>query len=90
MRMVDNRKSARKSKRARYQKGEDLKAEQERLLRDTAEINTVHEEWMTLKETLKLCILEKEEEWKRAVIIRVKLKTLAKPTLPKGEEEKMM
>jgi hypothetical protein len=88
MRRVDNRKSARKSKQARYQKGEDLKAEQERLLRDTAEINTVHEEWMTLKETLRLRILEKEEEWKRAVIIQVKLKTLAKPTLPKGEEER--
>jgi hypothetical protein len=39
-----------------------MRAEQERLLRDTAEINTVHEEWMTLKETLKLRILEKEEE----------------------------
>jgi hypothetical protein len=88
MRKVDNRKAARKSKQARYQKGEDLKAEQERLLRDTAEINTVHEEWMTLKETLRLCMLEKEEEWKRAVIIREKLKTLAKPTLPKGEEKR--
>ena len=87
---VDNRKSARKSRQARYRKREDLRAEQERLLRDAAEINTVHEEWMKFKETLKLRILEKEEEWKRAVIIRVKLKTLAKPTLPKGEEEKMM
>jgi hypothetical protein len=51
------------------------------------EINTAHEEWMKFKETLKLRILEKEEEWKRSVIIRVKLKTLAKP---KGEEGKMM
>ena len=87
MRKVDNRKSARKSRQARYRKREDLRAEQERLLRDAAEINTVHEEWMKFKETLKLRILEKEEEWKRSVIIRVKLKTLAKP---KGEEGKMM
>jgi hypothetical protein len=50
------------TRQARYRKREDMRAEQERLLRDTAEINTVHEEWMTLKETLKLRILEKEEE----------------------------
>jgi hypothetical protein len=87
MRKVDNRKSAQKSRQARYRKREDLRAEQERLLRDAAEINTPHEEWMKFKETLKLRILEKEEEWKRSVIIRVKLKTLAKP---KGEEGKMM
>jgi hypothetical protein len=87
MRKVDNRKSARKSRQARYRKREDLRAEQERLLRDAAEINTVHEEWMKFKETLKLRILEKEEEWKRSVVIWVKLKTLAKP---KGEEGKMM
>ena len=42
---------------------------------------------MKFKETLKLRILEKEEEWKRSVIIRVKLKTLAEQ---KEEEGKMM
>ena len=35
MRKVDNRKAARKSKQALYQKGADLRAGQERLLRDT-------------------------------------------------------
>ena len=64
-----------------------MRAEQERLLQEVAEINSAHEKWMKFKETLKLRILEKEEEWKRSVIIRVKLKTLAEQ---KEEEGKMM
>jgi hypothetical protein len=57
MRKVDNRKSAQKSRRARYRKREEMRAEQERLLQEVAEINSAHEKWMKFKETLKLRIL---------------------------------
>ena len=87
MRKVDNRKSAQRSRRARYRRREETRDEEERLSQEVAEINAAHRKWMNFKETLKLQILEKEEEWKRSVIIRVKLKTLAEQ---KEEEGKMM
>jgi hypothetical protein len=87
MRKRDNRKLAQKSRQARYRRRVERRDEEERLSQEAAEINAYHKQWMNYKEALKLQILEKEKQWQRYVIMRVKLKTLAKE---KEEEEKMM
>ena len=87
MRKRDNRKSAQRSRQARYRRRVERRDEEERLSQEATEINAYHKQWMDYKEALKLQILEKEREWKRYVVMRVRLTTLAEE---KEEEEEMM
>ena len=82
MRKTDNRKSAQKSRQARYRRRVERREEAERLSRQAKEIDVYHRQWMDYKEALKRQVLEKEREWQKYVVMRVKLTTSAR----EGEE----
>ena len=66
-----------------------MKAEQEKLLRENAEIDALREEWMKTRDP-QTSHSGKEEEWKGAVIMQEKLKDACEINSANEGEGKMV